>query len=106
MKNYAWIQPIDHTINGKEWYRSYVLDATLDDNLQMVLTLREYFPVGSIFHAIHSDVYYVIKSQDISTHKNVYKVCRDDGKEMTLDDVHELKTKRYIFRSGFEHRVC
>lgn len=105
MKNYAWIQPIDHTLNGKEWYRSYVIDATLDKNLQMVLTLREYFPVGSIFHALHSDVDYVIKSQDISAVKNVYKVCRCDGMGMTLDDVYEMKRRRYVYRDGFEHKI-
>lgn len=101
MKYRGWIQPIDHTINGVEWNRSQVLDATLDKDRHMVLTLQEYFPVGTIFHALKSDIDYVIKSQDIQSVDNVFKVCRYDGKEMTLDDVFELKRRRFVYRSGY-----
>lgn len=104
MKYRGWIQPIDHTLNAKEWYRSTVVDATLDNNLDMILTLQEYFPVGSIFHAIHSCTDYVIKSQDISKVENVYKVKRCDGRDVSLDDVFELKTKKTVYRDGFEYK--
>lgn len=102
---YYWIPQVDHTINGKQHYRSQVLDATLDKKGNIIIKTDFYFPVGSIFHYICGDVDYVIKSQDKDTYETVYAVRRCDGQESTLDDVFMLKTKKWIYRDGFEYEV-
>lgn len=102
-KNYHWIPPVDHTIFSKERYRSQVLNATLSKcGTWIIMELDMYFPVGSIFHSIHGDVDYVIKSQDRGTYKNRYKVTRCDNTPVTLNDAYWLKERKWIYRDGFE----
>lgn len=84
---------------------SRVLDATIDDDKNIVIKTDLYFPVGSIFHYICSDVDYVIKSQDKHSTKCIYKVRRCDGQEATLEDAFMLKRHKIIYRDGFEHKV-
>lgn len=105
VKQYNWIPPVDHTINSKETYRSSVVDATLDDNQNIIMKTDLYFPVGSIFHYICSEIDYLIKSQDPDSAKYIYKVVRCDGQPPTLDDVFMLKKKKWIYRDGFQHKV-
>lgn len=103
---YHWIPKTDHTINGKEYYRSQILDATLDEKGEnIIIKIDFYFPVGSIFHYICGDVDYVIESQDKNTYEKVFSVKRCDGEKPTLDDVFMLKTKKWIYRDGFMHKV-
>lgn len=103
---YHWIPPTDHSVNGEQFYRSQVLDATLDSKGEnIIIKLDFYFPVGSIFHYICGDVDYIIESQDRNTHEKIYTVKRCDEQDPTLDDVFMLKKNKWVYRDGFKHKV-
>lgn len=101
---YNWIPPKDTMINGNEYYRSKVIEATLDNDGHIIMEIDFYFPVGSIFHYIGGCDDYIIKSKDKNDTRNVYKVCRCDCQAASLDDVYNLKTKKWIYRTGFKHK--
>lgn len=104
--NYHWIPPSDHSINSREFYRSEVVEATLSKDGRFIV-MKTYipFPVGSIFHSLHGDVDYVIHSKDKHSYEYIYNVLRCDNEPVGMNDVLELKMRRWIFRDGFIYGV-
>lgn len=95
MKDYYWIQPEDHTINGMENPRSKVLDAKIIDN-KLVVSLEFAFEVGTIFHPGGSCQRYVVKAIKNDLRKFVVEPI---NRKWCLMDIRILKNK-YIYKDG------
>lgn len=106
-KGYYWIKPIDNTLNGLQHYQASVIgDIEFKvDKGRVAFKLNHYFPVGSVFHFMHTKCNYVITKRLIRRGL-WYEARREDGCKLEPGDIERFTSGRYIYRNGFMHVKC
>lgn len=103
-KGYYWIKPVDNSINGEANYGAYIKGDIFFDikRRRIVFSLDRFFPVGSIFHFIHTEDNYIITKR-LRKPGLWYEARREDDAVIGKDDMSRFTSGRMIYRDGFAH---
>ena len=103
-KGYYWLPPIDNTLNGIEYHQSEVIgDIEFRRKEGRIrFRLRYHFPVGSIFHFMHTKENYVITKR-LKVPGLVYEARREDCLPLNAGDISRFTSGRYVYRTGYLH---
>lgn len=103
-KGYYWIKPVDMTLNGMKYYQAQVVGNIEFHRSEgrIVFRLTRYFPVGSIFHFMHTKENYVITKR-LKVPGLVYEAKREDDGPLLPGDYSRFTSGRNVYRTGFLH---
>lgn len=103
-KGYYWIKPVDNTLNAIQYYQAKVI-GNIEFHRgegRIVFRLTRYFPVGSIFHFMHTCENYVITKR-LKKPGLVFEARREDSGPLSPGDYSRFTSGRNVYRTGFMH---
>ena len=92
------------TLNGMKYYQAQIVGNIefRRSEGRIVFRLTRYFPVGSIFHFIHTKENYVITKR-LKVPGLVYEARREDCLPLNVGDISRFTSGRYVYRTGYLH---
>lgn len=101
-KGYYWIKPVDTTENGRLNFGAKVKGDVSFDTVKrrIIFSLDRYFPVGSVFHFMHTKENYIITKR-LKKVGLWYEAKREDDACIGGDDISRFTSGKMAYRDGF-----